>query len=348
MRAAIVTASSTPKTAELASWARGLLVAGDDRMSLESWLTEKKAAPGVLKAAIAPVVTSDSDHEGLLATQSVATGFVELSRNASAFARLLADRMVTRLPLRARVTWMTGAADMAVVGEGQAIRVSRFASENAFLTPQKASGIIVLSDSFAEFLLAGGEAFLSSEFRKSLARIVDDAFFSDVIDGSTPTRASVGNSAEAAVNDLKFLLDEVEPAATSRLLFAMAPDAARRAATLYDDGIVFPGMGPQGGDVLNTPCVVTDGLAAGTVALIDGSGLSGQIEGIQLSSARHANVQMDDAPDSPDTASTTTINLWQHNMRGVKADVYFAAQRLRDNAIATVSSVAWGSGDSPA
>lgn len=349
MKAAVTfPASSEIKTAALASWARGLLVAGDDKGSLQSWLESKKASPAVMKAATAPVVTSDTDHEGLLDTQQVATGFVELSRNVSAFARLLNDRMMTRLPLRSRVTWMTGAATMGVVGETQAIKVSRFTSDASYLTPQRASGIIVISDTFADFMLAGGEAFLSAEFRKALSAIVDGAFFDDVIDGSTPTRASVGSSAEAAISDFKFLLDEVEPTANSRLLFAMAPDVARRAATLYDDGLVFPGMGPQGGTVLNTPALVTDGLSAGTVSLIDGSGLAGEIEGIQLTSARHASVQLDDAPDSPATASTTLVNLWQHNLRGVKADCYFATNRLRAAAVATVSAVAWGSANSPA
>ena len=62
---------------------------------------------------------------------------------------------------------------------------------------------------------------------------------------------------------------------------------------------------------------------------------------------RHITLDMSDAPDSPETASTTMHNLWQHNEVAISAERWFGVERLRTSAVAIISNVA-PTGDSPA
>ncbi len=114
-------------------------------------------------------------------------------------------------------------------------------------------------------------------------------------------------------------------------------------------GRAFPEMAPTGGSMCGIPCVVSDGVGAGTLGLIDCAGIAGDVEGVELKTARHATIELEDAPDSPATAATVAVNLWQRGLVGLMPHVYFGAERLRDSAFAYISDVQWnGSGDSPA
>jgi hypothetical protein len=93
--------------------------------------------------------------------------------------------------------------------------------------------------------------------------------------------------------------------------------------------------------------MVIDSLDAGEIALIDGAAIAGNVEGFQISNSKNAVLQLDDAPDSPPTASTKMVSLFQSNLMGVKPEVFFGAARLRDSAFAKVTSIAWGGMNSP-
>ncbi|RWN28892.1 phage major capsid protein [Mesorhizobium sp.] len=346
MRAAISLADN-PGTANLALWAKSVLFSetvGTVRQAAENF----NAPERVLRAINAPHMTTDSDLTGLTDTLQILTSFAPLLRNASAFFRLLENGMV-KVPLRQRLTWLTGSASIGIVNEAEAIKVSRMISDNVTIDPVRAAGIVVLSDEFMKFLSAGGEAFLSMELRRAITASVDAGFFSLITDGSTPTQAASGSTESAALADVYALFEAVELTAESKPLIVMSPDVGRRAATLSGaGGRAFPNMGPTGGDMCGVPAMVTDALAAGTLGLVDAAGLAGDALGINIQSARHANVQLNDTPDSPATASTTLINLWQRNLVGLMPEVFFGVERLRDNAYATITGVQWNaSGNSP-
>src|SRR5262249_36785673 len=159
----------------------------------------------------------------------------------------------------------------------------------------------------------------SNELRRAIVAAVDTGFLGLITDGNTPTTTSFGASPLGAIGDLKHLLASVALKADSRPLFVMAPDVARAAATLYDSGggFVFEDMPPTGGVMVGVPAMACDAMTAGTLGLIDGAGIAGDAQGIEIKNARHATIQLNDAPDSPATASTTPISLWQENLVGL-------------------------------
>jgi hypothetical protein len=48
---------------------------------------------------------------------------------------------------------------------------------------------------------------------------------------------------------------------------------------------------------------------------------------------------MDDNPDSPPTASTTMISLWQHNLIAIGVRRFIRWQRRREGSVAYISGV---------
>jgi uncharacterized membrane protein (DUF441 family) len=61
----------------------------------------------------------------------------------------------------------------------------------------------------------------------------------------------------------------------------------------------FPDLGPQGGFVNQIPVLVSDGINAGLVVLIDASSVAAASGELTLSEVEDAILQMDTAPDSP-------------------------------------------------
>lgn len=347
MRAAISMVDN-PSTANMALWVKAIAMGGG-QLNEAVEFAERMRMPDRVKAAVAPHLSTDSDQEALANTRTILTSFAPLLRNSSAFFRLLDGSMMMRAPLRQRVSYLTSAAQVTRVGEAQAIKVQRSALDSVNLDPMKATSILVFSEELLNWLSTAGEAFLSNELRKAISAGVDVGFFAAITDGSTPTQASSGSTESAALADCYALFEAVQITAESKPLFVMSPDVGRRAATLIGGGgRAFPLMGPTGGEMCGVPAMAVDGLSAGTLGLIDGAGIAGDAEGVEIKSAKHASLQLSDSPDSPATTSTTMISLWQRNLTGVMPSIYFAAQRLRDNAFATISAVQWNaSGNSP-
>lgn len=350
MKLAVTIPPNSPDTAHLAQWAKCLLLGrGEMRAHIDH--AERLKMPDrvirVMKAPLQPVLTTDGSVDGYADAKIIATTFLPLLRNASIFARLLEAGMV-RVPLRQRITIMTGSATGRVRSEGNVIVVSRPGSAKYFLEPKSAAGIAIFSNEFVNGLTDGGEATLSSTLRDAIAVSADAQFLDDAEDGLTPVYVSTGSTADAAAADLKRMVDAVAPTAQSRLLWAMAPDVGRAASTLMSgDSFMFPEMSPTGGSMINVPAMVADSMAEGTIGLFDAAGFAGEMESINLRHAKHATVQMDSNPDSPPTASTTLVNLWQADLHGLLTEAYFGSQRLRDSAFAKTTGVTWGTYDSP-
>ena len=104
----------------------------------------------------------------------------------------------------------------------------------------------------------------------------------------------------------------------------------------------FPTMSPTGGTIFNVPVLVSGASAvSGKIIVVDASGLAGSSMAIELQQLRQATIQMDDAPDSPPTASTVQISLFQQNLLALAAQRYFGLSKLRSNAVSAIESVGY-------
>ena len=86
--------------------------------------------------------------------------------------------------------------------------------------------------------------------------------------------------------------------------------------------------------------MVSDGLAANTMVLVDAAGIAAASGAIEIASSGQAALQLDSAPTNPPVAATIATSLWQHNLTAIKIARYFGAERL-DNSVAVIGGIAY-------
>ena len=293
----------------------------------------------ILKALVPGGSLSDPTWAGNLSDYpTLVGGFIASLAQSSAFDRMLNGGML-RVPLKTRVAIITSAASASIVAEGAPAPVTRLdISATDALAPTRAVALVALSEESLRLSTAGAADLLAGELRKAISLATDVEFISGLANGLTPLTSSGASSANF-LTDLRTLLAAVSTSASSRLYLLVTPLIAKQlAAKSTNDGeLAFPSIGVNGGEIGGVQIVVTDGLPSGsngqTIMLVDATQISGETETVTMSVAMHAAVQMDDAPDG---VATNVVSLWQSNMRGLKAERWFAFWRTRDSAVAVM------------
>jgi HK97 family phage major capsid protein len=204
------------------------------------------------------------------------------------------------------------------------------------LAAQQADAVIVLSREVLENSSAASQAFVSRQLRRAVAKALDVGFFSTLVTSATPSFSSTGDH----VTDLKILLDATN-SGEGRLAWIASTSAANSIA-LLDDGRGT--ASPEGvSEFMGLPFAVSPGLPAGTLILLDGDRVLADVESLGIDVARHASLQMDDAPtmDAITPTGTSTVSLWQTNSVAVKISALFGVTAGADDAIAVLTDVAW-------
>jgi hypothetical protein len=264
--------------------------------------------------------------------------FSDSMRTSSAFYRLWSDNALTKIPMMRRVGMVTSAPSATTVSEGAAIPLSRVVIGNVTLTPQKAAGLIALTD---ELLLAtdpGGQAMFSRQLAAVLAAAVDTGFANTVTSGVTPVVSSGANK------DVRALLSAVDTAGLSgsaRLYFIGGANVGRLGSTLATYFPAFTAVSASGGELANLPLVISSGLPPDELLLVDAFGVAADADVPQISVSSEADLQMDTAPtgSSATPTATSVVSMYATNSIAVKAVAVFGAAKLRADAVAVVTGI---------
>ena len=234
--------------------------------------------------------------------------------------------------------------------EGSAKPVSKLTVTGQQVTPQKGHAILVVTYELARAPGAGAIALISRELRNAVALVTDQQFFTTILSGIS-VGTSTGVSAESVRSDISGLLRSVTTGQNSKLFLIVTPLVCKMWSMLTSGAkgdSAFPLLGPLGGEINSITVLVSDCLSNGQVALIDASGVGAASGDIGLNEMSEGTVVLDTAPDSPPSASTNYISLWQMNMRAVVCERFFVAVRLRSDACATLTnSNSYQGGNSP-
>ena len=293
------------------------------------------------------------------ATAGTLSSFADYSVIAQGFANSLVNAGVfdTMLSSMAPIPLMTGTAGAVSVGatgyslaEGSMKPISRLTVTGQQVTPQKAHAVLVVTEELARAPGANAIALISRELRNSVALVSDQQFFTTILTGIV-AGTSTGQTAEFVRADVSGLLRSITTGQNSKLFLIVTPLICKMWSMLTSGAkgdSAFPELGPLGGEINSIPVLVSDGLSTGQVVLVDASGIAAASGDIGLSEMREGSVVLDTAPDSPPTASTAFISLWQMNMRAVVCERFFVAVRLRSDACATLTnSNSYQGGSSP-
>jgi hypothetical protein len=135
--------------------------------------------------------------------------------------------------------------------------------------------------------------------------------------------------------DLASALDSLSFGADAKLYLIVPPASAKVVAFMRDaNGSLYPGATVSGGTIAGIKVVVSN--AATDAILLDASQVAAASDTITLDASDQASVVLDDAPSSGPQGMT---NLWQSNMRALKASRFFGAEPLRPSSISIIEGV---------
>jgi HK97 family phage major capsid protein len=295
------------------------------------------------KAAVSAGDTSNSTWASpLLEYTNMASEFIEYLRPLTVMGRMEGFR---RVPFNVKVPRQTGGASVNWVGEGKVKPLSSLAFDSLTLDFAKIAGIIPLTEELVRFSSPSAEELVRSDLARAIAQFKDSEFLdpsnastdvspASVTYGVSPITAT-GTTAASFRADVKSMFTAMLTAnqQVSMGYWVMTQAQALGFSLMQNalDQREFPDINMMGGTLFGFPVLTTENLAASTGSPSDGYPIIFVMPqeimladdgGVTIDMSREASLQMDTTPDSPVTASTVTVNLWQHNMVAIKAELY--------------------------
>lgn len=309
------------------------------------------------KAAVSAGTTTDSTWAApLVVYNNMQTEFIEYLRPLTILGRINGFR---RVPFKTKVPRQTSGASVNWVGEGKVKPLSSLAFDTVTLEHHKVAGIIPLTEELVRFSNPGADELVRADLAAAIAQFIDVEFIditnastdvspASITYGLTPIQAT-GTTASAFRADVKSMFAQLLTAnlQISGGTWVMTQQQAVAFAMMQNSlgQAEFPGMSVTGGTLLGFPVVTSENVPAAGGSPTDGYPITfvlpGEIlladdGGVMVDISREATLQMESAPDSPFTASTTLVSLWQHNMVAVKVERFITWQKRRTNAAAVI------------
>lgn len=308
-----------------------------------------------LKAAVNVGTATDAVWAGPLVHPNISTDFLELLRAATILGKIPGLRVV---PFNTLIPSQTAGGSYAWVGEGAAKPVTSLAFASVTLTWAKAAGIIAITEELARLSSPSAEALVRNDMVAGIARFLDQQFTDPTIaavagvhpasiTNGAPTAAATGNPlADMMAMINYFAVNNVD---VSGLTILMSPTNALSLAfrTYYDGSPMFPGISVTGGTYRGINIVTSNTVGNNVIGLQPSLILYADDGGVTIDVSREASIQMNSAPDSPPTAATVMVSLWQNNMIGLRAERYINWQVANAHAVYYLSAANWPAPNPP-
>lgn len=319
----------------------------------------------VLKATVSSGSTTDPNWAAALVAQQTASAeFVEALRPRTILGKMAGMR---RVPNNVRVPRATAGAQVSWVGQGRVIPVSAMALDAVALEILKVAGIVVTTTELAKFSDPSAEEIIQEDLLAAVAAWCDRSFIDPSIAEApgvapasitfgAPSVASTGSTPSAVRADLRALF---KLAADLGIVFEspyLVTD--RRTAinlSLMDDaaGAAFAGVTVNGGILAGVPLITTGSVpttfdsssppvSTSSIALVDAAEvLVADENGAEIDMSGQATLEMNSTPDSPVTASTVQISMWQNNLMAWRVTRAINWKARRPGAAALLTGVSY-------
>ena len=173
--------------------------------------------------------------------------------------------------------------------------------------------------------------------REKMTRACNSIFITAL--AGVTSLASGGITATGVRQDIRTLLANVTSGSEARLYLITTRTICEALSILPDTAgaAAFPQMQYNGGSIAGIPVIACDEMTDGEILLCDATQIAAAVEPMKFDTSREAMVQMDDPGDSPPTASTNFVSLWQLNWAGIKVERHIAVKLLRATAAARIT-----------
>jgi HK97 family phage major capsid protein/HK97 family phage prohead protease len=336
------------------------MVAVEIFKSRQRWMDETPGVLEILKTAVTAGSTSDTTFASPLVNyQILVDEFIEYLRPLTIIGRMTG---LTRVPFKVKIPRQTGGATVNWVGEGAPKPLTSMAFDSVTLDFAKIAGIIVLNEELLRLGTPSAEMLVRNDLAKAIVQFMDAQFVDPTkaaVTGVSPASITNGVSAQVASgttgaalrSDMKTLLGGFLTAnmQVSDVVILMAQRVALGISLMTNSlgQKEFPGLTMNGGDLLGLPVITSENIPSTGGSPTDGDPIivvsspdilladDGQVT---IDASREASLQMDTAPDSPATASTTFISLWQQNQIGLRAERWINWAKRRSTAVAYIQN----------
>lgn len=310
----------------------------------------------ITKAAVDSGTTSDATWAGNLADFRKLSGqFCELLRPATIIGRLRGLRAV---PMATRTLREDVGASGGWVQEGVSTPLSQMSLAEVLLSNSKAQAGIVTTDELVRTWSPTSERALEGAMVKALAATLDRLFIDSTIaetdagpasiTNSGTSIASTGGTAAQVTVDLKAVVQAQIDAGSdlSTATWILHPRTALALSLLENSAglIVFPKIGPLGGELLGLPALTSGAVPIDTgddtyITLIDGSRVLLADDGLAaVDVSRQSSLQM---RTDPQTGAQTLVSLWQNNLVGLRLTRWIRWEAVDANAAVTLTDVSY-------
>jgi len=331
-----------------------IMMAAEMAKENQQWRAETPDVIDVLRAAVSAGTTTDTVWAGpLVQYQNLTSEFIEYLRPLTIIGRIPGLR---RVPFKVKIPRQTGGASVNWVGEAKVKPVSSLAFDSLTLEFAKIAGIVPLSEELVRFSSPSAETLVRDDLAAAIVQFMDSEFVSptkasndvspaSITYGVTPVTAS-GTTGAALRADVKTLIASFlsQNLSVANAVWIMTQQSAMAIGMMQNTlgQPEFPTINMNGGTFMGLPVVTSENVPATGGSPTDGFPLilakaddilladDGQVT---IDASREASLQMDTTPDSPPTASTTLVSLWQHNMVAIKAERYINWAKRRTGSV---------------
>jgi HK97 family phage major capsid protein/HK97 family phage prohead protease len=318
----------------------------------------------VLKTAVTAASTTDSTWAGPLVTyQNLTNEFIELLHADSILSRIPGLRKV---PFNVKVPRQTGAMTGYWVPQGSPKPLTSAAFDTVTLDFTKVAGITLQTQELLRFSQPNSEKLLVEALTIAINTLIDNDFLDPskaAVSGESPASITNGTSAITASGqtvdafraDFTDLLAQYTASnySLNDLVLVMSQTQALRLGEMRNDFSApeFPNINKNGGTLSGIPVITSENIAANggspadgriIVALAANSILLADDGGVDVDISTEASLQAESAPDSPATASTVMISLWQRNLVGIRCERYVNWVKARSGAAVYISGANYG------
>lgn len=325
------------RAGEYLAWIRTLAAAGgrgvEAREAFAAQHPRSSFLEAVQKSAVDPGRTDGATWGSQLAElRPAADAFVELTRGKSILGRMTGFR---RVPFRIQVPRQSEGALVQWASQGAPVVVGSLSFDNVTLAESKVAGIAVISKELAKFSAPEAGQLINADLIKATGELVDHAFLDPTVAavgdapaaityGVTPITAT-GTTPDALRADVGALIADMAARGSDleSLYLAMSKTMAANIGLMGESWTDT--LGPNGGTLLGIPVLTTtadqgEGNSPLTerITAVDAGKIMLADAGVEISVSESATLQMETAPDSPATATTVQVSLWQENLVAAK------------------------------
>lgn len=291
-------------------------------------------ATAINRSAVSPGTTSGADTSALAIADAYGGALVEYLRPRTVIGRMQGWR---RAPFNVKIPRETSSAAIAWVGQGQVRPLSAGTLDTLTLPFHKASGVVPITEELAKFSDPAAEDAILSHLARAIVAFQDtqalDASVSatganpaSFLSGATSVTSGGLSTVAGAASDIVNLL----AALGSELVSPYIVTTPMTAVRLASKGPPFDRVSATGiGDIFGVPTLTSNAVLADSdspsnaqIVAVDADRWLLAEGPIELGTSTMASVQMETAPDSPATASTIMVSLWQQGLVGLRVQKY--------------------------